>query len=181
MNGVDLAVLTRACQAVEVPSGVSHTLSAGTVVRILQHLGDGYTVGVEYGGMYRIDDTYADALGRERAEPRLEPVDGPLSEQMIRERLKTIYDPEIPVDVVELGLIYGCEITPLENGGNRVHVTMSLTAPGCGMSEMLKAEVERKLSVLPTVKEVQVDVVFEPPWHPGLMSETARLQLGFDL
>lgn len=181
MGSVDLAVLTRACQAVEVPSGANHTLSAGTVVRILQQLGDGYTVGTEHGSMYRVDDTYADALGREKAEHQLASIDGPLSEQMIRERLKTVYDPEIPVDVVELGLIYGCEITPLEDDVNRVHVTMSLTAPGCGMSEVLKADVERKLSALPSVKEVQVDVVFEPPWHPGLMSETARLQLGFDL
>ena len=181
MEGVELVILTRACEAVEIPSGVKCTLAAGTVVRILQHLGDGYTVGSDRGGMYRIDDSYADALGRARTPPQVKPVEGPFSEQMVRDQLKTVYDPEIPVDVVELGLIYGCEITPVGEDGNRIHVTMSLTAPGCGMSDVLKADVERKLSVLPSVKEVQVDVVFDPPWNPSRMSEAARLQLGFDL
>jgi len=181
MDGVDLVVLTRACEAVGVPSGVGRTLSAGTVVRILQHLGDGYTVGTDYGEMYRIDDSYADALGRERSEPPPPSTDAPFSEEMVRQQLKTVYDPEIPVDVVELGLIYDSQIVSLDDGGRKIHITMSLTAPGCGMSDVLKADVERKLSSLPTVKEVQVDVVFDPPWHPGLMSEAARLQLGFDM
>jgi probable FeS assembly SUF system protein SufT len=181
MDGVELVILTRACDAVEIPSGVHRTLAAGTVVRILQHLGDGYTVGTDHGGMYRIDDAYADALGRARTPPEAKPVEGPFREEMVREQLKTVYDPEIPVDIVELGLIYGCEIAPLEDGGKKIHVTMSLTAPGCGMSNVLKADVERKLASLPTVKEVQVDVVFDPPWHPGRMSEAAKLQLGFDM
>lgn len=150
-------------------------------MRILQHLGDGYTVGTDRGGMYRIDDVYADALGQARTPPASKPIEGPFREEMVREQLKTVYDPEIPVDIVELGLIYGCDVTPLEDGRRRIHVTMSLTAPGCGMSDVLKADVERKLSSLPDVEEVRVDVVFDPPWHPGRMSEVARLQLGFDL
>ena len=92
--------------------------------------------------------------------------------------LKTVYDPEIPVNIVDLGLIYSCVVALRDEGGNKIHVKMSMTAPGCGMGDVLKADVQRKLSHLPDVKEVQVDVVFEPAWHMGLMSEAAKLQLG---
>jgi metal-sulfur cluster biosynthetic enzyme len=95
--------------------------------------------------------------------------------------LKTVYDPEIPVNIVDLGLVYSCEIASLEQGGNRIHIKMSMTAPGCGMGNVLKADAESRLSRLPGVKEVHVEVVFDPPWHPGLMSDAAKLQLGFDL
>ena len=95
--------------------------------------------------------------------------------------LKTVYDPEIPVNIVDLGLVYSCDIAPLEQGGNSVHIKMSMTAPGCGMGNVLKGDVQHKLARLPGVKEVQVEVVFDPPWHPGLMSDAAKLQLGFDL
>jgi len=94
--------------------------------------------------------------------------------------LKTVRDPEIPIDIVNLGLIYSAAAMPLENGGKRVDVRMSLTAPGCSMSDVIKAEVERKLASLPEVQEVRVDVVFDPPWNPEMMSEAAKLQLGFD-
>ena len=100
---------------------------------------------------------------------------------MVWDQLKSVYDPEIPVNIVDLGLVYSCVIVPLEQGGNRVHIKMSMTAPGCGMGNVLKADVESKLSRLPGVKEVHVEVVFDPPWHPGLMSDAAKLQLGFDL
>ncbi len=89
-------------------------------------------------------------------------------------------DPEIPVDIVNLGLVYAAAATPLEGGGNRIEVRMSLTAPGCSMSDVIKAEVERKLAVLPEVREVRVEIVFDPPWNPGMMSEAAKLHLGFD-
>ncbi len=100
---------------------------------------------------------------------------------MVWEQLKTVYDPEIPVNIVDLGLIYACDITPLEGGGRKIDVKMSMTAPGCGMGNVLKADVETKLSRLPEVKAVNVEVVFEPAWGPGRMSEAAKLQLGFDL
>ena len=101
-------------------------------------------------------------------------------------QLKTVYDPEIPVNIVDLGLIYSCEITSCditaqEHGGKKIDVKMSMTAPGCGMGNVLKADVESKLARLPEVKEVDVEVVFDPPWAPGRMSEAAKLQLGFDL
>ncbi len=95
--------------------------------------------------------------------------------------MKTIYDPEIPVNIVDLGLIYSCEIAPTDEGGKKIDIKMSMTAPGCGMGNVLKADVESKLAALPEVKEVRVDVVFDPPWNPTRMSEAARLQLGFDL
>lgn len=108
------------------------------------------------------------------------PVAGPFREEMIWQQLKTVHDPEIPVDIVNLGLIYAASATALDGGGRRIDVRMSLTAPGCSMSDVIKAEVERKLAALPEVKEVQVKVVFDPPWNPGMMSEGAKLQLGFD-
>jgi metal-sulfur cluster biosynthetic enzyme len=107
------------------------------------------------------------------------PVTGPFREEMIWQQLKTVRDPEIPVDIVNLGLVYAAAAVPVE-GGKRIEVRMSLTAPGCSMSDAIKAEVERKLAALPEVREVHVDVVFDPPWNPGMMSEAAKLQLGFD-
>jgi metal-sulfur cluster biosynthetic enzyme len=107
------------------------------------------------------------------------PPSGPFREEMIWQQLKTVRDPEIPVNIVDLGLIYAAAAVPVD-GGKRVEVRMSLTAPGCTMSDVIKAEVERKLTALPEVSEVKVDVVFDPPWSPDMMSEAAKLQLGFD-
>ena len=100
-------------------------------------------------------------------------------EEMIWQQLKTVRDPEIPVNIVDLGLIYAAAAVPVD-GGKRIEVRMSLTAPGCTMSDVIKAEVERKMAALPEVSEVKVDVVFDPPWSPDMMSEAAKLQLGFD-
>ena len=133
--------------------------------------------------MYRVEAKDTDALGLSNAAMAQEPgvQEGTFSDQMVWDQLKTVYDPEIPVNIVDLGLVYSCDIAPLELGGNRVRIKMSMTAPGCGMGNVLKADVESKLSRLPSVKEVHVEVVFDPPWHPGLMSDAAKLQLGFDL
>jgi metal-sulfur cluster biosynthetic enzyme len=108
------------------------------------------------------------------------PIAGPFREEMIWQQLKTVRDPEIPDDIVNLGLVYAASAVPLEDGGRRIDVRMSLTAPGCSMSDVIKAEVERKLAALPEVREVRVDIVFDPPWNSGMMSEAAKLQLGFD-
>lgn len=104
---------------------------------------------------------------------------GAFHEEAIWNELRTVYDPEIPVNIVDLGLIYSALASRAEQG-QRIDVRMSLTAPGCSMSEILKSEIERKLSQLPGVAEVHIEVVFDPPWHPGMMSEAAKLQLGFD-
>jgi probable FeS assembly SUF system protein SufT len=178
----EMIELKRACDAIEIPSGVHRVLPQLSRVRIAQFLGSGYTVVSDMGCMFRIDGKDADALGITPPTSTEEPgTKAEFSEQMVWDQLKTVYDPEIPVNIVDLGLIYSCEITPHEQGGKRIDVKMSMTAPGCGMGNVLKADVESKLSRLPEVKYVDVQVVFDPPWNPGLMSEAAKLQLGFDL
>ena len=175
--------LQRECEAIEIPSGIRRFLPARTLVRIAQFLGTGYSVVSDFGCMYRIEGKDADALGLAPpvAAPDQAPIAASFHEQMVWDQLKTVYDPEIPVNIADLGLIYSCEITALAEGGKRIAIKMSMTAPGCGMGNVLKADVESKLSNLPEVKEVNVQVVLEPPWHPGLMSEAAKLQLGFDM
>src|ERR1017187_367957 len=179
----ELIDLKHECDAIEIPSGIRRVLPTATRVRISQFLGTSYTVTSDMGCMFRIDAKDADALGLAppAAAQEKAPSEQAFSEHMVWDQLKTVFDPEIPINIVDLGLIYSCVIAPLEQGGNRVHIKMSMTAPGCGMGNVLKADVESKLSRLPGVKEVHVEVVFDPPWHPGLMSDAAKLQLGFDL
>jgi probable FeS assembly SUF system protein SufT len=176
--------LKRDCEAIEIPNGNRTVIPAGSLVRIMQSLGTSYTVSTERGSMYRVDANDSEALG-------LSPLPGPqnqaagqdqqvFSEKLVWDQLKTVYDPEIPVNIVDLGLVYSCEITSAEQGGRKIGIKMAMTAPGCGMGNVLKADVEAKLSRLPEVKEVHVEVVFDPPWNPGRMSEAAKLQLGFD-
>src|ERR1017187_1274150 len=174
--------LSRECKVIEIPSGVSNTLPAGMGVRVMQFLGSSYTV-TSTRGMFRIDVKDADSLGLTPSLAQQTPAaqEGEFSEKMVWDQLKTIFDPEIPVNIADLGLIYSCVTTPLEQGGNRIDVKMSMTAPGCGMGDVLKADVQGKLSLLPDVKEVNVELVMEPPWDPKRMSEAAKLQLGFDI
>jgi len=172
--------LKRECESIEIPSGVRRVLPASTRVRISQFLGSGYTVFTDMGCMCRIDSRDADALGLTAPVQVATPTQTTFSEKMVWDQLRTVYDPEIPVNVVDLGLIYSCEITP-QDDGKKIDIKMSMTAPGCGMGNVLKADIEGKIARLPEVKAVNVQVVFDPPWHPGLMSEAAKLQLGFDL
>jgi len=174
--------LSRDCEVIEIPSGTRSTLPAGSRVSIMQTLGGSYTVsGTQYGVMYRIDARDADALGLPVPADAAPAEQKPFSEQLVWGELKTIFDPEIPVNIVDLGLVYGCNLTAAEDGGHKIDIKMSMTAPGCGMGNVLKADVESKLSRLPDVKQVNVEIVFEPPWTPARMSEAAKLQLGFDL
>jgi len=182
MHSSEPITLNRSCEATEIPSGIPHTLSAGAVVALMQSLGGSYTVtDANSGRMYRIDAKDAGALGFSTSSERAAQVPQEFSEESVWNELKTVYDPEIPVNIVDLGLIYACVISPHGEAGHAIAVKMSLTAPGCGMADVLKADVERKLSRLPNVAQVHVEVVFDPPWHPGLMSDAAKLQLGFDL
>jgi probable FeS assembly SUF system protein SufT len=169
--------LTRDCRATEIPSGSVHILAAGTPVFITQSLGGSFTVSNGYGQLLRIDARDADALGMGGPLPPESPTE--FSEQLVWDQLKTIYDPEIPVNIVDLGLVYSLTITELD-GNHNIHITMSMTAPGCGMGDVIRTDVEEKLGPLPTVKDVKVEIVFDPPWHQGLMSEATRLQLGLD-
>jgi probable FeS assembly SUF system protein SufT len=180
MNG--FIQLKRECAAIAIPSGNPSILPVGTGVRVMQFLGSSWTVTSAH-GMFRIDVKDADALGLTPPAATEAPTGEPpaLTEKLVWDQLKTVFDPEIPVNIADLGLIYSCVTTPLEQGGNRIDIKMSMTAPGCGMGNVLKADVEGKLAQLPDVKEVNVELVFEPPWGPTRMSEAAKLQLGFDL
>ena len=181
MSPSSTITLIRDCDAIEIPAGTRTTLPSGTVVRIMQSRGGSHTVSTNYGAMYRIDAKDSTALGIRAPLSASNAPAGPLTEQMVIDQLKTVFDPEIPVNIVDLGLVYGCAITPLQGEEKRIEVKMSMTAPGCGMGNVLKADVEGKLASLPQVKEVCVEIVFEPPWSANRMSDAARLQLGLDL
>ena len=173
-----IVALTRDCKVTEIPSGSLQVLTEGTPVYITQSLGGSYTISNGYGQLMRVDAKDADALGFEVPAGLVES-QNEFSEQLVWDQLKTVYDPEIPVNIVDLGLVYSCLITEVDSG-HKIDITMSMTAPGCGMGDVLRSDIERKLTDLPTVKEVHVEVVFDPPWTPRLMSEATRLQLGLD-
>ncbi len=177
----DKIELRRDCEVIAVPSGQRQTLPAGTPVRIMQTRGGAFTVSNDIHAIFRIDGADADALGLAPPKGGVPPAQGPLTEEMVSRALKTVYDPELPVNVVDLGLIYSAHITSNDQGGKTVAVRMAMTSPGCGMSNVLKSDVETKLKRLPEVTEAKVEVVFDPPWTPARMSEAARLQLGMDL
>lgn len=177
-QAAEYAVVRRECRAVQVPEGTPAVLSPGTRVRVTQALGSSLTVVTERGYMLRVEARDADALGLTLAEGPALSQDVPL-EDRIWAQLRTCFDPEIPVNVVDLGLIYSCEIQELPEGGNRVDLKMTLTAPGCGMGPILAQDVKEKVQGLGDVREVDVEVVFDPPWSPAMMTEAARLELGF--
>lgn len=181
MRNEETLTLTRDCQAAQIPSGSPVLLPAGMRVQITQSLGGSYTVMTESGYMVRIDDQDADALGKEvsKANPSSEaPLSGEALEKKVWDVLRSCYDPEIPINIADLGLIYSCRITPLAEGGNQVDIQMTLTAPGCGMGTVLSAEVQSKVMRLPGVKECRVELVWQPQWNQSMMSEAAKLQLG---
>ena len=171
--------LSRDVRAIIIPIGEAITLDEGTEGFITQSLGGSFTVYIE-GNLFRISGTDADALGKEPVPTPAIPENATDAdiESVIWEQLKTCYDPEIPVDVVNLGLVYRCEVAALGNGERSVQVEMTLTAPGCGMGDVIVQDAREKIAVIPTVSDVTVDLVFDPPWHVGMMSEEARLQTG---
>ncbi len=171
--------LIRDVTAIIIPVGESVTLREGTEGFITQALGGSFTVYVE-GNLFRISGADADALGKEPVPPPAIPENATDKdiEEVIWEQLSTCYDPEIPVDIVNLGLIYRCELRSLGNGERAVEVDMTLTAPGCGMGDVLVQDAREKIAVIPTVANVSVELVFDPPWNVGMMSDEARLQTG---
>jgi len=172
--------LSRDCDAIQIPYGNTVTLRAGTEVALAQELGGTYTVRTRQGFLLRLDGSDADAIGLQaKAKPAHDNRDAAYEESQVWDQLRSCYDPEIPVNIVDLGLVYGFTANTLDGGGNRVVVQMTLTAPGCGMGQVLKDDIERRLTALPGVVECEVEVVFDPPWNPERMSEAARLQLGF--
>jgi probable FeS assembly SUF system protein SufT len=170
-----MVVTTRECPARLVPTGTPFTIPSDTFVTLTQSLGGSYTI-ILNGNMARVDGTDADALGLEAITfDFAAPADGTIDETQVQEALKSVYDPEIPVDIVELGLVYGVAI---DQSHGRVRVSMTLTAPGCGMGPVLVSDVKYRLSRVPNVRDVEVDLVFDPPWSRDRMSDEARLATG---
>jgi probable FeS assembly SUF system protein SufT len=180
MSSDEPVILTRNVEAAVIPVGTQVTLEKGQQAHITQTLGGSYTVIVN-GNMFRIEGKDADALGLELAAKPVStgaPVSQEQLEKEIWNQLRSCYDPEIPVNVVDLGLIYDCHITPLSAGSHKVDVKMTLTAPGCGMGPMLAQDVQNKVLGLEGVDDVAVELVWDPPWNQGMMTEQAKLQLG---
>jgi probable FeS assembly SUF system protein SufT len=172
--------LSRDVEAIQIPGGHGVTLEKGWDVVITQSLGGSYTVQVPaLGGLFRIAGEDADALGKEpMAQPAPAAESGGNLEQQVWETLKGCYDPEIPVNIVDLGLVYDMRITPEADGANRVDVKMTLTAPGCGMGTSIAADARMRLLTLPGVSEADVQLVWDPPWSPHMISPEGKERLG---
>ncbi|MGE0451947.1 MAG: putative Fe-S cluster assembly protein SufT [Vicinamibacteria bacterium] len=171
--------LSRDVEAVAIPYGDKIPLKAGITVFVTQSLGGSFTAVTDMGYMVRIEGTDADAIGETApAGPSEAELRDKSLQELAWDALKTCYDPEIPVNMVDLGLVYSCEAMPVDGGGNRVSVRFTLTAPGCGMGEYLKHDVQAKIAALPGVSEADVEVVLDPPWDQSRMTDAARLQLG---
>ncbi|NYT36851.1 putative Fe-S cluster assembly protein SufT [Allopusillimonas soli] len=174
-------IVSRDCPAVTVPYGSPVTIEKGCEATITQQLGGTYTVLVQ-GNLYRVEGADGDALGFEPTETVVHVHDGPVTSDAVKDAawslLSTCYDPEIPVDIVNLGLVYSCNVIPLAPERFRVEVEMTLTAPGCGMGTMIADEARDKLLSIHGVDEAKVDLVWDPPWSRDMISEPARLQLG---
>jgi probable FeS assembly SUF system protein SufT len=175
----EAVVVRRDCEGLLVPSGIPYTIPKDSLVYVTQAMGGSFTVYFE-GNLIRISGSDADALGKEPVAPPHLPENATDEqfEALVWEQLRTIYDPEIPINIVELGLIYECIISPHADGGRSVYIRMTVTAPGCGMGEILVEEVRQKVGIIPTASQVQVDLVFEPPWNQDMMTEAARLEAG---
>ena len=169
---------TREIEASEIPSGIKIKIPEGTSLAITQSLGGSYTVLTPYGYMARVESKDADAIGQEVVAVDAAAQAGKSVEELCWDQLKTCYDPEIPVNIVDLGLVYKCEATPLPDGGNKVDVRFTLTAPGCGMGDVLREDIKGKLLAVPGVRDAEVQVLFDPPWNMSMMSDAAKLQLG---
>ncbi len=169
---------TREIEAKEIPSGMGITIPEGTPLTLTQSLGGSFTVVTPYGYMARVEGKDADAIGEEPVALEAEAAAGKSVEELCWDQLRTCYDPEIPVNIVDLGLVYKCEAKPLPEGGDKVDVRFTLTAPGCGMGDVLREDIRGKLLAVPGVKDAEVQVLFDPPWNMSMMSDAAKLQLG---
>lgn len=173
----EIISLYRDCMAMMIPSGARIILHAGTEVTIMQALGDTYTVNV-YGNLARIEGKDADALGKSVKNALQELPENATIEDKVWAQLKTVFDPEIPVNIVDLGLVYHCQIEPAEENQYVVTITMTLTAPGCGMGPIIAEDAKQKILILNEIKDVTVHLVFDPPWDRSMMSSAAQLELG---
>jgi probable FeS assembly SUF system protein SufT len=183
MHTNEVVLLSRDCEATQVPSGERLMLPAGSSGTVTQALGGTYTLVTDEGYMVRIAAKDAGAIGKESATESPDglaaaPESPEQLERLVWDQLRSCYDPEIPTNIADLGLVYSCVISLLPEGGNKVEVKFTLTAPGCGMGDSLKADVESAILSVPGVKEVDAEVVFDPPWDMSMIPEATRLQLG---
>ncbi len=179
----DQIEIRRDCQAVQIPQGNAVTIPAGTSAIVTQSLGGSYTVQVpSLGGLFRVAGRDADALGLEiaGAEDAAGEDGGPVSDDSVWAVLKNVYDPEIPVNIVDLGLVYDLRIEPLPGGRSRIEVRMTLTATGCGMGQTIAMDARHRIESLPGVAEADVQVVWDPPWNPHMISPDGRAKLGME-
>jgi probable FeS assembly SUF system protein SufT len=171
--------VNREVRAVLVPAGAEVKLRPGQAGYITQALGGSFTVYVE-GNLFRVAGEDAEAIGKEAVKPPELPPNA--TEEDVRklawDQMRSCYDPEIPINIVDLGLVYECNVTPNEDGTRTVEVQITLTAPGCGMGDILVDDVRDKIGRIPTVREARVSLTFDPPWNQSMMSEAARLQTG---
>jgi probable FeS assembly SUF system protein SufT len=177
--GHEPIVVSRDVRAVIVPAGVEVKLKTGSVGYITQALGGSFTIYVE-GNLFRIAGIDGDAIGKEPLRPPELPAGATDDDvnRVVWDQLRTCFDPEIPINIVDLGLVYECNITPNPERTRDVAVKLTLTAPGCGMGEVLVADIRDKLKLIPTIRNADVELVFDPPWNQSMMSEAARLQTG---
>ena len=178
-NTSEPIVFERDCNAVMVPQGETVSLPAGQNGYITQALGGSFTVFVD-GNLFRIDGEDADAIGKEPPEAIELAADASDEdvEKLVWQQLRTCFDPEIPVNIVDLGLVYECTIEKREDDRRKVNVSMTLTAPGCGMGDILVDDVRTKIEAIPTVAEADVELTFDPPWNHAMMSDVAKLETG---
>ena len=171
--------LSRDCEAIQIPAGLKTTIPKNTRVVITQSLGGSYTIACDY-GLFRITKENADALGvEEKAEAAANaPTGGEVEEAQVWEQLKGVYDPEIPVNIVDLGLVYDCQIARGSDNATRVDVKMTLTAPGCGMGPAIAQDAKMKILGIHGVDEAAVELVWDPPWNQGMISEAGKMKLG---
>ena len=179
MNSPTTVQLKRDCAVVRIPAGTTDTLTAGTEVHITQTLGGSYTVQAP-GGLFRISPQDADALGLEAVAPSAPCATGPVDEKLIWDTLRTCFDPEIPVNIVDLGLVYDMQLAPIASGGSRVDVKMTLTAPGCGMGPAIAGDAQVKLLNLDGIEDATVEVVWDPPWHHSMITPAGKVVLGLE-
>jgi probable FeS assembly SUF system protein SufT len=172
-------VLRRDVQAVMVPAGIDIELKSGQSGFITQALGGSFTLYME-GNLFRLAGADADAIGKEVMKPPELPPNATEDDVLAAawDQLRTCYDPEIPINVVDLGLIYECTVSTSAEGGRQINVRLTLTAPGCGMGDVLVQDIRQKLEIIPTVSAANVELVFDPPWNQSMMTEAARLQTG---
>ena len=179
MNDGAYITLTREITAIKIPEGAERVLPAETRVAITQELGGTFTVmAPDFGGLFRIQNRDADAIGREVVQQEV--ADGVFEIGRVWEQLRQVYDPEIPVNIVDLGLVYSLKVEPLDNSPDRhsVVVAMTLTAPGCGMGPVIAEDARNRVLGVPGINQARVDIVWDPPWTQTMISEDGKMQLG---